>query len=78
MGPKTQALARALFSRDGTYARAFDNLILMLILVSVVSVGLESIDDILSDLDAGIQGLQNGNPKQILQRFDKNAQTVLG
>ena len=46
MGPKTQALARALFSRDGTYARAFDNLILMLILVSVVSVGLESIPDL--------------------------------
>jgi sigma-B regulation protein RsbU (phosphoserine phosphatase) len=40
---KTQALARALFERDGAYARAFDNLILALIVISVVSIGLESI-----------------------------------
>ena len=35
-------------------------------------------DSVLADLDAQIQGLQNGNPKAILQRFDKNAKTALG
>ena len=35
-------------------------------------------DSVLADLDAGIQGLQNGNPQAVLQRFDKNAQTALG
>jgi multiple sugar transport system substrate-binding protein len=35
-------------------------------------------DSVLADLDAGIQGLQTGNPQAILQRFDKNAQTALG
>jgi multiple sugar transport system substrate-binding protein len=35
-------------------------------------------DSVLSDLDAGIQGLQSGNPQSVLQRFDKNAKTVLG
>jgi multiple sugar transport system substrate-binding protein len=35
-------------------------------------------DSVLSDLDTGIQGLANGNPQQILQRFQKNAQTALG
>lgn len=35
-------------------------------------------DSVLADLDAGIQGLQTGNPQAVLQRFDKNAQTALG
>lgn len=35
-------------------------------------------DSVLADLDAGLQGLQNGDPKAILQRFDKNAKTALG
>jgi multiple sugar transport system substrate-binding protein len=35
-------------------------------------------DSVLSDLDAGLQGLQTGDPKAILQRFDKNAKTALG
>jgi multiple sugar transport system substrate-binding protein len=35
-------------------------------------------DSVLSDLDAGIQGLPGGNPQEILQRFDKNAKTALG
>ncbi|MEV4350250.1 extracellular solute-binding protein [Actinoplanes sp. NPDC049596] len=35
-------------------------------------------DSVLADLDAGLQGLQNGNPKAVLQRFDKNAKTALG
>jgi multiple sugar transport system substrate-binding protein len=35
-------------------------------------------DSVLADLDAQIQGLQTGNPKAILQRFDKNAKTALG
>jgi multiple sugar transport system substrate-binding protein len=35
-------------------------------------------DSVLADLDTGIQGLANGNPQQILQRFQKNAQTALG
>ena len=35
-------------------------------------------DSVLADLDAGIQGLQTGDPQAILQRFDKNAQPVLG
>lgn len=39
---KLQQLAEQLFDRDGAYARAFDNLILALIVVSVLSVGLES------------------------------------
>ncbi|HEY2465374.1 MAG TPA: SpoIIE family protein phosphatase [Steroidobacteraceae bacterium] len=40
---RTQALAESLLMRDGAHARAFDNLILALIVVSVISVGLESI-----------------------------------
>jgi serine phosphatase RsbU (regulator of sigma subunit) len=43
MKARAQALARLLLLRDGAYARAFDNLILALIVISVVSVGLESI-----------------------------------
>ena len=35
-------------------------------------------DSVLADLDAGLQGLKNGNPKAVLQRFDKNAKTALG
>ncbi|MBL7253617.1 sugar ABC transporter substrate-binding protein [Paractinoplanes lichenicola] len=35
-------------------------------------------DSVLADLDAGLQGLQNGNPATVLQRFDKNAKTALG
>ena len=35
-------------------------------------------DSVLADLDSQLQGLQNGNPKAILQRFDSNAKTVLG
>ncbi|MFI5888752.1 extracellular solute-binding protein [Actinoplanes sp. NPDC051513] len=35
-------------------------------------------DSVLADLDSQLQGLQNGNPKAILQRFDKNAKTALG
>ncbi|MFF5293329.1 sugar ABC transporter substrate-binding protein [Paractinoplanes globisporus] len=35
-------------------------------------------DSVLADLDAQLQGLQTGNPKAILQRFDKNAKTALG
>jgi len=35
-------------------------------------------DSVLADLDAALQGLQTGDPKAILQRFDKNAKTVLG
>ncbi len=35
-------------------------------------------DSVLADLDAGLQGLQNGDPKAILQRFDKNAKSALG
>ena len=38
-----RALAGSLLLRNGAYAQAFDNLILVLIVVSVVSVGLESI-----------------------------------
>ena len=40
---RAQALAGMLLRRDGSYARAFDNLILALIVISVVSVGVESI-----------------------------------
>ncbi|GAA0457462.1 hypothetical protein Ade02nite_06550 [Paractinoplanes deccanensis] len=35
-------------------------------------------DSVLADLDAGLQGLQNGDPKAVLQRFDKNAKSALG
>ena len=35
-------------------------------------------DSVLADLDSGLQGLQNGDPKAVLQRFDKNAKTALG
>jgi multiple sugar transport system substrate-binding protein len=35
-------------------------------------------DSVLSDLDAGLQGLPNSTPKSVLQRFDKNAKTTLG
>ncbi|MBM2617682.1 extracellular solute-binding protein [Actinoplanes sp. LDG1-06] len=35
-------------------------------------------DSVLADLDAGLQGLQNGRPATVLQRFDKNAKTALG
>jgi sigma-B regulation protein RsbU (phosphoserine phosphatase) len=40
---RTQALAESLLMRDGAHARAFENLILALILISIISVGLESI-----------------------------------
>ena len=43
VAPKVRALAGALLLRDGAYAQAFDNLILALIVISVLSVGLESI-----------------------------------
>lgn len=39
---RMRALAASLLIHDGVYARAFDNLILALIVVSVISVGLES------------------------------------
>jgi sigma-B regulation protein RsbU (phosphoserine phosphatase) len=42
-GTRTRALAESLLARDGAYARVFDNLILALIVLSVVSVGVESI-----------------------------------
>lgn len=35
-------------------------------------------DSVLADLDTGLQGLANGNPQAILQRFQKNAQTAIG
>ncbi|GIM89458.1 sugar ABC transporter substrate-binding protein [Paractinoplanes toevensis] len=35
-------------------------------------------DSVLADLDSALQGLQTGDPKAILQRFDKNAKTALG
>ena len=35
-------------------------------------------DSVLADLDSGLQGLQNGSPATVLQRFDKNAKTALG
>ncbi|GAA4609232.1 multiple sugar transport system substrate-binding protein [Actinoplanes octamycinicus] len=35
-------------------------------------------DSVLADLDAGLQGLAAGDPKAVLQRFDKNAKTALG
>jgi serine phosphatase RsbU (regulator of sigma subunit) len=40
---RLRALAASLLLRDGAYARGFDNLILALIVISVISVGLESI-----------------------------------
>ena len=40
---RMRVLAGSLLLRDGAYARAFDNLILALIVLSVISVGLESI-----------------------------------
>jgi multiple sugar transport system substrate-binding protein len=35
-------------------------------------------DSVLADLDSALQGLPTGDPKAILQRFDKNAKTALG
>jgi multiple sugar transport system substrate-binding protein len=35
-------------------------------------------DSVLADFDTGLQALANGNPKAILQRLQKNAQTALG
>ncbi|MEO3780763.1 extracellular solute-binding protein [Micromonospora sp. B11E3] len=35
-------------------------------------------DSVLSDLDTGLQGLANGDPKTILSRFDSNAKAALG
>ncbi|MDG4797932.1 extracellular solute-binding protein [Micromonospora sp. WMMD1082] len=35
-------------------------------------------DSVLQDLEAGLQGLANGDPKNILATFDKNAQAALG
>jgi serine phosphatase RsbU (regulator of sigma subunit) len=40
---RLQGLAKALLERDGNHARAFENLILALIVISVVSVGLEAL-----------------------------------
>ncbi|HEX3395615.1 MAG TPA: SpoIIE family protein phosphatase [Steroidobacteraceae bacterium] len=40
---RTQALAGSLLMRDGPHARAFDNLVLALIVISIISVGVESI-----------------------------------
>jgi sigma-B regulation protein RsbU (phosphoserine phosphatase) len=40
---RLRALAGSLLLRDGAYAQAFDNLVLALIVISVISVGLESI-----------------------------------
>jgi len=40
---RMRLLAGSLLLRGGAYARAFDNLILALIVISVISVGLESI-----------------------------------
>ncbi|MEV1157526.1 extracellular solute-binding protein [Micromonospora chokoriensis] len=35
-------------------------------------------DSVLKDLDTGLQGLANGDPKTVLQNFDKNAKAALG
>ncbi|MFI7574937.1 extracellular solute-binding protein [Micromonospora sp. NPDC049497] len=35
-------------------------------------------DSVVAELDTGLQGLANGNPKTILQNFDKNAKAALG
>ncbi|MEV4542545.1 sugar ABC transporter substrate-binding protein [Micromonospora echinaurantiaca] len=35
-------------------------------------------DSVLRDLEAGLQGLANGDPKTILANFDKNAKAALG
>ena len=35
-------------------------------------------DSVVGDLDTGLQGLANGNPKTILATFDKNAKAALG
>ncbi|MGB2571845.1 sugar ABC transporter substrate-binding protein [Micromonospora citrea] len=35
-------------------------------------------DSVVGDLDTGLQGLANGNPKTILTTFDKNAKAALG
>ncbi|MGW3809778.1 sugar ABC transporter substrate-binding protein [Micromonospora sp. NPDC005113] len=35
-------------------------------------------DSVLGDLDTGLQGLVNGDPKTVLQNFDKNAKAALG
>ncbi|HTL91418.1 MAG TPA: SpoIIE family protein phosphatase, partial [Steroidobacteraceae bacterium] len=46
MSDKTHALAELLLTKRGPYARAFDNLILGLIIFSVISIGVESIPDL--------------------------------
>ncbi|MEH0935122.1 sugar ABC transporter substrate-binding protein [Micromonospora psammae] len=35
-------------------------------------------DSVVGDLDTGLQGLANGNPKTVLENFDKNAKAALG
>ena len=35
-------------------------------------------DSVLADFDGALNGLANGNPQQVLQRFDNNAKTALG
>lgn len=35
-------------------------------------------DSVLSDLDTGLQGLANGDPKAVLGNFDKNAKAAIG
>ena len=35
-------------------------------------------DSVLKDLDTGLQSLSNGDPKTVLQNFDKNAKAALG
>ncbi|MGW5672251.1 sugar ABC transporter substrate-binding protein [Micromonospora sp. NPDC003776] len=35
-------------------------------------------DSVLSDLDTGLQGLANGDPKTVLGNFDKNAKAAIG
>jgi multiple sugar transport system substrate-binding protein len=35
-------------------------------------------DSVLADFDASLNGLANGNPQEILQRFDRNAKSALG
>ncbi|MGC1211360.1 MAG: extracellular solute-binding protein [Micromonospora sp.] len=35
-------------------------------------------DSVLGDLDTGLQGLANGDPKKVLENFDKNAKAALG
>jgi multiple sugar transport system substrate-binding protein len=35
-------------------------------------------DSVLADLDTGLQNLGGTDPKALLQRFQKNAQTAIG